>query len=354
MKHLRNLKYLKRAGAAIAVLSASIGLSPSAHAILFQDLPGVAPGDQYVFKLLDSDNGTLYNGVTNGRYGFGESGASANVASGVTALDGLTTTQATGFHTIGTFGDGKEDSWGIAQVTEIRLASTNALVWQSWNSPGSIGDNQQLTMFFYGEQDFYLHKTTATQLTAGTGLHVDLYLQNATDPLFTPYSNTANLRPADLPGFTQANDASYPTVTDSNGTTFINGAPVLQLLSTSGFIRDVGDEGGLATEFETSFTGTSGGGSGLGTSFFDVVGGSLGTKYNTNSIESNFVNKFADISVQFTSTTIGANGWLVSSQDPLRAAPVPEPASAIAGFACLVPILGSVLGRRRKSSIPQD
>ena len=340
-----------------AALVALIGLSPCADAILFQNLPATAPGDQYVFKLVDFDNGSLYTPLPlNSAVGFGQGGASATLAAGTSALDGITTAQAGAAHAIAPYSGGVltntglEDSWGIAAVTQIFRASDPLTpVWTAGSGPGT--DNQQLTLMFYGEQDFYVKQVAAgSQTTDGINLHVDFYLQDTSDPSFTSFSN-AGPRPADIAGFTHANDASFPTVTDSNGTLFTAGVPVLQMVSTPGFINPDGTLGGSATEFETTFSGTALNGSGLGTSFLSVVGGTLASAYNTNAFTDLYLPGVvtADMSVQFTSTTAGAGPFLVSSQDPLRAVVIPEPASTLGGIACALPILGSFLSRRRKA-----
>lgn len=344
-----------RAGVAVAALVASIGLSTSAKAILFQNLPATTPGDQYVFKLADFDNGTLYQNIApNTAVGFGQGGASATLAAGTQALDaaGVVLQQAVGAHAIAPFSGGAltnaglEDSWGIAAVTQIFRAS-NPLV-PIWDT---VVDNQELTLMFYGAQDYYSRSTGAgNQTTDSIGLNADFYLQDKALPGYTPFSNLG-ARPADIAGFSQANDASFPTITDSNGTLFTAGVPVLKLRSTSGFINAPGVLGGVDSEFQTTFNGNALNGSGLGSAFGDVVGGTLAANYNTNSFVSPYIaGKTADISIQFTTTTAGAGPWLVSSQDPLRAVVVPEPTTVLAGLGCMVPILNSLFGRRRKSA----
>ncbi len=344
-----------RAGVAVAALVASIGLTTSAKATLFQNLPATAPGDQYVFKLANFDNGTLYNGLPLN----GTLGVSDNPAAGSAILDAGANiaAQAVGAHAIAPFlggvatGTGLEDSWGIATITQIFKASDPVTpVWQAGAGPGT--DNQQLTVMFYGEQDFFLKQVAANaQLTDGVGLHADFYLQDVANGSFTSFNN-GGARPADIAGFTQANDASFPTVTDSNGTLFTAGVPVLKLLSTPGFINGPGILGGVATEFETTFNGNALNGFGQGSSYLNVVGGSLAGVYNTNSFVSPYLaNTFADVSVQFTTTTAGAApNWLVSSQDPMRTVAVPEPTTVLAGLGCMAPILSSLLARRRKSA----
>ena len=329
----------KRAGIAMAALAASIGLSTSAKAILFQNLPATPIGDQYVFKIVDFDNGTLYNNVPGAatQVGFGAGGAAVDVAGGVAALNALNFAGATGARNIGAFGVGAaaaEDSWGIAFVTQIFLASNP--VTPIWDSNL---DNQQLSAMFTGEQDFYLRDIDDnTQLTAGVGLTADFFLQDKGAPGYTPFNKDAALG--------RTGNFTFDTVTD--------GTKVLSIKSTSGFIRPAGVEGGLATEFETIFNGDALSGFGSGSAFFDVTGGTLAGNYNTNSFVSPFIaGKRTDMSIQFTTTTAGGGGpnnWLVSSQDPLRAVVVPEPTTVLAGLGCMAPILSSLLGRRRKSA----
>ena len=344
-----------KAGVAVAALVASIGLTTGAQAILFQNLPATAPGDQYVFKLADFDNGTLYQNIPVGTaVGFGQGGASPTLAAGTAALDApaVVALQATGAHAIAPFSGGAltntglEDSWGIAAITQIFRAS-NPLV-PVWDS---TVDNQELTLMFYGAQDYYSRSTGAgNQTTDSINLNVDFYLQDKGLPGFTAFNNLG-ARPADVAGFTQANDASFPTITDSNGTTFQAGVPVLKLKSTSGFINAPGVLGGVDSEFQTVFNGNALNGSGLGSAFFDVVGGTLGGTYNTNSFVSPYIGgKTTDVSAQFTTTTAGAGPWLVSSQDPLRLVAVPEPTTVLAGLGCMAPILSSLLARRRRSA----
>ena len=344
-----------RAGVAVAALVTSIGLTTGAKATLFQNLPATVPGDQYIFKIANFDNGSLYNPlVVGGTAGSANVAAGDNVAlnAGVTALDAITASQAGAFHSIGAFGDTKEDSWGIAIVTQIFKSSDPVTpIWQSGSGPGT--DNQQLTIMFYGEQDFFTRQTALNEsLVNGVGLNADMYLQDVGNPFFTSFAGSLpgpGARPADIAGFSQANDASYPTVTDSNGTVFTAGVPVLRTRSTAGFINGPGVNGGVATEFESTFNGNAVNGFGQGSSFLDVVGGSLASIYNTNSFVSPYIaNKFADFSIQFTTTTAGSADWLVSSQDPLRTVAIPEPATVLAGLGCMAPILSSLLGRRRK------
>lgn len=326
--------------------------NPNAKAVLFED---IAPG-QLVFKIANFDEGTLYDTqAVNGTVG-----VSNNPAAGAPLLDGATALQAANSHSIAAFGNNLEDSWGIAFVQQIFYA--NDLVNPIWTS---VGDSQQLTVMFYGAQDFYLNQNAvgpglqSSQTISSVGLRVDMYLQNTSDGSFTSFDQSLGpaARPLDVAGGTKANDASYPTVTDSNGTTFTLGVPVLTTVSTDGFLRGLGDHGGPATEFETTFNGDSLNGAGSGAAFVSVAPtlggvGSLNAKYDTNSfLAPHVVGNTADFSIQFTSTTDGSGPWLVSSQDPIRtvlgSTSVPEPATGLAALGCILP---AWFGRRRKAS----
>ena len=356
-KTMKKYQSLKGAGAALSALLL-VGLATSAKAVLFQN---ITPGD-LVFKIADFDSGTLYNTqLLNGTLG-----TTNNPATGASALagqldsPGAVFAQAAGAHAIATFGNNLEDSWGIATVTQIFNA--NNLVTPVWSS---TIDNQQLTVMFYGSQDFFLKQVSIgggildSQTIDSVGLNVDLYLQDNANGSFTSFNQALGPagRPADVAGLTKANDASYQTVTDSNGTTFTLGVPVLTTKSTAGFLRALNDLGGPATEFETTFNGSAANGAGSGATFLSVTPtlGGVGTfnaLYDTNSFAApHIAGNTADFSVQFTTTTqgTGASGWLLSSQDPIRGRIIPEPTTGIMGLACMLPVLMRGLARRRKS-----
>jgi hypothetical protein len=345
---MSNPKFITRAGVALTAVLASC-ITPDAHGIAFQNL---GP-DKYVFKLSNFDEGTLYNtqalnatvGVTN------------NPAAGAPLLDAATALQASNSHAIAANGNNLEDSWGIAFVQQIFRESN--LVTPVWSA---VGDSQQLTIMFYGAQDFFLKQTSVgggvldSQTISSTGLNVDLYLQDNANGSFTAFNQLLGpgARPADVAGATKANDASYPTVTDSNGTVFTLGVPVLTTKSTAGFLRGLGDLGGPATEFETTVNGSALNLAGEGSAYLSIAPtlggvGSLNSLWNTNGFNApHIAGNTADFSMQFTSTVDGSADWLVSSQDPVRGALIPEPTTALVGIGCMLPILFGGLGRRRK------
>ena len=58
----------------------------------------------------------------------------------------------------------------------------------------------------------------------------------------------------------------------------------------------------------------------------------------------------ADARFTFTQQTLpGANPWSVNINGPLQTLVVPEPSSMMTGIACLWPVIGSFLARRRKA-----
>ena len=309
---------LKRIGITL-VAAIGIGLGPRAQAVKFEN---IAPGD-LVFKLLNFDEGTLYQTLPLDA----TSGASNDPATGAPLLDGITTQQAGNAHSLAAYGNKLEDSWGIAIVTQIFYASDPLNpIWSS------VIDQQQLTIIFYGAQDFFVRQNGVgpgqqnSQTIASCGLKIDFYLQDNNDPNITDFSQLAGpgARPADLAGADKSNDASYPTVTDSNGTTYTLGVPILTTVSTPGFLQPTGVLGGPATELETTFNGSSINASGLGSAYVSVAPtlGGVGTRnadFDTNSFAApHIAGNTADFSIQFTTTTDGSFDWLVSSQDPMR------------------------------------
>jgi len=344
-------------GAAFALL-VSISLLPVAQAQLsfrYEEAGGghaigdTFTGGDFRINLSDFDMGTLYPslGAPGTSVGFGQGGSAASVQAGITALDAIQTSGANGALPTPTTINGVaqpgtvglEDTWGIARITQITDAA-GFIIWSE------AAKNQQLTIVFYGEKDFYLRQlASGFQQTDGVGLHVDLYLQDKTDPSYTPFNPFL--------GSTGRLDLShYATVTDSNGTTAALGVPILTTVSTPGFIHDAGVLGGLAAEFTSNFNQTSGGD---GQGYLSVTGGTMASQFNTNGFVSPFgTGNTADLFAQFTTRAIlgtpdAVSDWLVSSNDPVRgrlAVGVPEASTTMAGAAGLL-IVGATLYRRR-------
>jgi hypothetical protein len=204
-----------------------------------------------------------------------------------------------------------EDSWGIARILTITDLA-GAVVWSE------AAKNAQLTIMFYGEQDFYVNQlANGFQEIDGTGLHVDIYLQSKTSPTYTAYDPLTGSS-----GRTAVDQ--YTSVTD--------GTKILSSVAVGGFIHPNGTLGGSSTAFASIFNSSSLTG-GTGQAYLDVTGGTDGSKFDTNSIASDFVPGLTtDLYAQFT-TTINdpaVGDWLVRSNDPLTGlftTPVPEPST---------------------------
>jgi hypothetical protein len=328
---MKNSNY--HAKIAVAAISA-VALTATSQAVLFQN---IAP-QELVFKFANFDEGTLYTPQAVGT----QFGVTNDPAAGAPLLDAITAVQAANANPIAPFGNTLEDAWGIAFVTQIFSASDP--VTPLWDA---TVDQQQLTVMFYGGQDFFLQQNAngplgSSQTINGVNYQFDFYLQNTADPGFTSFNQAGG--PAARTG-----PASYPTVTD--------GSLVLSAKSTAGFLRGAGSLGGPATEVEATFNGDALNGAGDGSAFLSVATtlggtGSLNSAYNNNDfVAPHIVGNTADFQIQFTTTTLFSGDWLVSSNDPMRtrlqSTSVPEPATGLAALGCFVPVW---MGRRRKST----
>jgi len=296
-------------------LIASMGISPSANAQLslaYEDsTSGHTVGQAYTgplrINLQNFDMGALYPSLsaTGAAAGYGVNGTGTqSVAGGISTLNSLQTAAPTG-------GMPGEDSWGIARILTITDLA-GAVVWSE------AAKNAQLTIMFYGEQDFYVNQlANGFQEIDGTGLHVDIYLQSKTSPTYTAYDPLTGSS-----GRTAVDQ--YTSVTD--------GTKILSSVAVGGFIHPNGTLGGSSTAFASIFNSSSLTG-GTGQAYLDVTGGTDGSKFDTNSIASDFVPGLTtDLYAQFT-TTINdpaVGDWLVRSNDPLTGlftTPVPEPST---------------------------
>lgn len=343
---MKTLFKIKHTGAVVlTALLATVALAPSARAQLLSlayeenfgtHLAGERFAGAFRINLQDFDMGSVYPGLgapgTAAGYGANGTGPQT-VEGGIATLNALQSAGATGAvlqpTTINGVAQpaslGLDDTWGIARIISITDLD-GGVVWSE------NGKNQQLTVAFYGEKDFYVSQLAdGFQQINGVGLHADLYLQGKSDIGYTPYDPFAGSA-----GRIGAN--GYTSVTDGN--------MILSTVSTPGFINNAGTLGGLATEFSSVYNNSSGG---SGQAYLNVTGGSQAAMFNTDFFSSSFVpNVTADLFAQFTTVVNTTTGdWLVRSNDPITGnfAPVPEPSTY--GLVATLILGGIVVLRRR-------
>jgi hypothetical protein len=337
---MKKINKMRQAAGALTALAALIALTPSASAIVFsyeEAGGGHNIGDPFVsggfrINLQDFDMGTVYPVVNTGT-----SVGSPVPTTGINLVNAIPgQVQATGARPTASPVPGLEDTWGIARIVTITDLS-GRVIWSE------VGKNAQLTVMFYGEQDFMVTQlANGFQNIDGVGLHADLYFQSKTDPAYTAYN------PDNGSAFRTGVD-TYTTVTD--------GQKILTTVSTAGFIHNAGTLGGLATEFNSTYNQTSGG---QGQAYLSVTGGTDAAQFNTDDFLSPFgTGATADLFAQFTTIALtGApnspsqahvSDWLVSSNDPIRGSVqgVPDAGSTVLMFSLGLGFLAVAYRRRR-------
>lgn len=352
MKQIQILR-TRGAGLAIAAITTVLALSPAANAItLAYEVPGpwgpvgtpfnMGPV-QFVFSGLS--DATAYPP-------FGPAGTvvgSGDPALGVGLMDALPQINAP--QSIGS-----EDQFGVLFVQQILDANTNAVIW----SPA--GKNQQLVGSFYGGTDFWGRQDqlvgNPTQTTVQTGFQVNLYEQSPQAPnpdlsAVIPSDRGSGLHlegttpnAQDFPRFTEL-PAGFPP---PNSLTL-----ALSLKGVTGFLDPSGGATPLLNqnvEIQSTFV-TSVGGQGNVQGFLEITNPALGSNamFDNNSFLAVHNANTADARFTFTQQTNPAvNPWIVSINGPAQTevVPIPEPSSILTGIACMWPVFGSVLSRRRK------
>jgi hypothetical protein len=315
--------------------------------VLALSIPAAAlsiPNAPFLMKIHNFDNGSLYAPLPlPPPPGVDTIGVADNPFAGVPQLDPPAVGAAGGMvspppppyvpwapWSIGT----SEDSWGVAKVmTILSFIPTIAHPTGEWVETWNAGTAPtELTWMFYGEEDYFMHQLNAEeQLINGVNLHADLYEQpKAGGTAFDPSLGSAG----------RAGLSGYNTVTD--------GTLIVALDSTPGFLHGVGVEGGATAEFENRYNTKFG--NGVGDAYFNVVGGTQQSYFDTNTILSPIGAPAADMHAHFTAypNTGGTQvaDWLVYSEDPVRGFQVPEPAT-MAGLLLGIGCLGRYLRKRR-------
>lgn len=256
----------------------------------------------FIMKMQNWDMGTLYQSP-----GIGvEVGGTGNDVVDAGLLDAITAVQATGALPSITMAGFDDDTWGIANVTELR----SNLGVQQWFE-GKSGEH--LTVIFYSGVDTYFQETAPGEwIINAVGMRMDFW------------EDVGPVTPLDISAGSAGRTAAdmYTTATD--------GTLILSVESVPGFLHQPGVYGGANAQFESQFNANNN--SGTGSAYFQVIGGTMASIFDTNTIQNgnSVANGVlnADLWMQFTTTPTLISDWLVESDDPVRGFYlIPEPAS---------------------------
>jgi len=200
--------------------------------------------------------------------------------------------------------DGEEDAWGIFKVSGILSDDGNdTTLWYDGK------DGEQLTGIYYGiDDDYWLLDGTGLTIES-VGGHLNLYLDSDTS-----FSSTAG------PGVRSGDD--YPNVTD--------GLLFLSADFAEGVKYDDGDPDNDYITYYNHLTSNTSPFTGGGSFYLDVDGGEYANLFDSDYwllTDDSGNSVYRDFWAQFDTTTSGAGQWLVTSEDPISGATVPEPAS---------------------------
>ena len=299
-------------------------------------------------------SGTRYSGLTSGNNYGGTSWTTANAD----ALDNLTGT-STHSQNDGTLAGLKgsspsEDTFGIGEVTSIYKGygtdPSDEIYVAGTGNPEIFG-------IFYGSEDFYIERTTATQEIFAAGMRIDFYENpNGSFASATDDGGTST-------GYAQGTDArsdTAPTGTpdgdEYNGISNITDGNLLwSTISVPGFVG-----GGVVDDatFHASFNPS--GQSGSGTVYTEVGTTEGGTGSQNDMIDFDawtvsagaLAGTTADLKIKFASDSDTVPGdWALHLDDDIKGMYAPEPAAILLAFlAAPIAAVAQVLRRRQKKA----
>jgi hypothetical protein len=279
----------------LALVSGAMGTAGASIIIGGQAIPN----EPLVIKYVNYDVGTLYN-VANGLY-LGE----ANL-------------NALPLQTPPTGGLAGEDAWAIFRVETIMNASQTQTFYNRYTA------TEELTGIVWGIRDTYLNQSGSgsvlTQDIHGVGGHLAIFKDSAQnfDPTLGPSARTS--------------DGNYPTATDGQLVWTFNSVPGWD----TSFPTD---------EFFTTFRPNAGAGKTSANGGMFAALGSVpffGIGAFNSQLDPNAAAPGIAADLNFTGS-VGTNGWLVNSNDPMRITTIPEPATM-----ALLALGGLALAWRRR------